>query len=84
MNSRKLQLELMRAILKSSSLQYDDAYPIVVSLAQQISSVVLRREKEIVLKREKELEARKIEEQRKRDESQKVSERSIRDQPKAD
>lgn len=76
MNQRKLQLELMRAILKSSSLQYDDAYPIVASLAQQISSVVLRREKE--------LEAKKMEEQRKKDESQKVSERSIRDQSKAD
>lgn len=59
MNVRKLQLELMRAILRSSSLEYDDVHPFVASLTPQVASVVLRMEQA------KAEEQRKMEEQRK-------------------
>lgn len=72
MNQRKLHLEIMRAILRSSSLSYDEAFPVVSSLASTISESVLRREQEVEAKKLEELK-KKLEEQRKRNELQKIS-----------
>jgi hypothetical protein len=73
-NTRKLQLELMRAILKSSTLQYDDAFPVVASFAQAVSAAVVRKEQEVAVKFAEELKKKKLqeEERRKRYESQKT------------
>ncbi len=47
MNQKKLNIELMRAILRSSILTYDDAYPIVAALSSTISKAVFQKEQEI-------------------------------------
>ena len=47
MNQRRLSLELMRAILRSSSLTYDDVFPIVAPFASQVSGMIIRLEREI-------------------------------------
>ena len=71
MNQRKLHLEIMRAILRSSTLAYDEAYPIVANIAPQISSAVQKREFEIAVLKE---------ELRKKNEFQKIGTRSVSNQ----
>ena len=74
MNQRKLHLELMRAILRSSTLQYDEAYPVVASIVNHLSTAVQRKEQEVEAEKKKKLEEaqKKIEETRKRYESQTI------------
>ena len=70
MNQRKLHLEIMRAIMRSSTLDYDEAYPVVASFIPQIERAVRNREQEIETQNE---EVRK----RKKNESQKTGSRSL-------
>jgi len=61
MNIRKFQLELMRAIIHSSELEYDDAYQIVRSLSEQITPLINRAESEKREQIRKEIEEKKRE-----------------------
>jgi hypothetical protein len=45
MNQRKLKLELMRAILRSSKLEYDDVYPILNKIYLPIEQEIVHSEK---------------------------------------
>lgn len=54
MNRRKLQNEIMRAILRSSNLEYEDAYPLVATIIPQIIPLISRKEIEVELKKEEE------------------------------
>jgi hypothetical protein len=53
MNVRKLQFEIMRAILRSSSLQYEEAFPVVQSVSQQLSRVIFQMEQQKLLEQQK-------------------------------
>jgi hypothetical protein len=57
MNRKRFEIEFMRAILRSSLLSYDDAYPVVNSLSHSILNAVIRKEQEIEkLKKKQEVE----------------------------
>jgi len=73
MNVRKFQLELMRAILRSSRLTYDDAYQMVREYSMKIAPQIERTERDL---QEQENKKKKDLEEKKR-ELQRASARSI-------
>ena len=54
MNQKKFRLELMRAILRSSKLEYEDVYPILIKVCLPIEQEIVRSEKIKAQKKEKE------------------------------
>lgn len=54
MNRRKLQIEIMRAVLRSSELDYDDAYSLVATVVDQIAPLVSRKEIEVQIRKSEE------------------------------
>ena len=70
MNRRKLEIELMKAVLKSSTLEYDEALQVVSSIAQQAAMLVLRKEQQVETKKQEKLK------EKQKYESQENSQRS--------
>jgi hypothetical protein len=54
MNQKKFRLELMRAILRSSKLEYEDVYPILNKVCLPIEQEIVHSEKIKVQKKDKE------------------------------
>ena len=66
MNQRKLHFELMRTILKSSSLSYDEAFPLMSSLSPLISQTIRRQEQLVEAKKLEDLKKKEEEEEARR------------------
>jgi len=76
MNVRKFQLELMRTILRSSMLEYDDAYQMVRALSMQMVPLIEQSERD----KQALAELKKKELEEKKRELQEAMSRSIRNQ----
>jgi hypothetical protein len=52
MNQQKLKLELMRAILRSTRLKYEDVYPIINKIYFPIAEEIVKMENQVQRKNE--------------------------------
>ena len=62
MNIRKFQIEMMKTILRCSSLKYEEAYPVVIKIIPLIQDKIIlaeqeesRKKQEILRKKQEEL-----------------------------